>query len=157
MKTEVRKTMIAEQVIPAHEDQVTIYIAEDGTEFLSKTACIAHDEYLKHLQHPVIANRHELRSYWDDRPGTVYYIRNQEDLEYLKATEFKYACRTTYFQKQLKEVCTVFPALYYYVEDTSGDYDWYYIYKYEEYLNEGKSEFDKWYAEALKAAEIPNI
>ena len=157
MKTEIRTTMIAEKVIPAHEDKITVYIAEDGTEFLNKNACIVHDQYLEHLKHPIIANRKEIRRYWDERPGTVYYIRNKEDLEYLKATEFKYACRTSRFNKRLEETCTVFPALYYYVEDTSGDYDWYDITRYEEYLNEEKSEFDKWYTEALKAAEIPNI
>ena len=135
-------TKTVEKSIPAYTYTETIYIAEDGKEFRSETACKVYEDKLRMQKHRVS------RSYFsvmdmDDLPVYFYLIQDKSDLKF-----FAFYCFRGYY----KDAEDIFkqhgPGWYAVTVIDGGDYsDTVNIYWMQDYINNLKEELNRYLTE----------
>lgn len=130
------------KVIPEHEVEETVYIANDGTRWLSKSACENYEEGLAVLAHPVFRSRVDGFFTLDEgRSASLYKITCNDDYEFF--TTHRGDCTTNYNRHG--------PGWYLYWETSDGDYDDQWLWNVDAYIKE-KSEDLKEFITKVEAA-----
>lgn len=126
--------------VPAKTYVRTKYVASDGEEFYSEDQCLRHERNLEIDNHPVFKTRiSNVEIFNTDYMGTLYYLTSGKD--------YNFFVETMQIRKnKLDENFSKYGAGWYLYWFVDGDYfcDEYYLYNYDAYTNEIKSEFAKW-------------
>lgn len=126
--------------IPAKTVTETWYIASDGREFLSQSACEEWERWLSIQEHPVFKTC--IKDVWtlDDEAAILYNIRNNEDHQVLMST-FSDRQKRNFSDEYMKYG----PGWYIYFSIDGGDGpDFYHLWQYDAYLKEHEDDFNRW-------------
>jgi len=81
------KLKISQKLIPEHFETTTEYEASDGKIFYKESDCLEYEKRLNEKysieNNPVFKSRQELCMYPDENRAWVYYLRNEEDHNFL--------------------------------------------------------------------------
>ena len=139
------KFRVINKVIPEHVETTTEYEASDGKIFYKESECL---EYEKKLNikysiesHPVFKSRREILMYPDDNNAWIYYIRNDEDHDFLIDTLLKIP-RSIIREDDFLELGA---GVYFLIFHDGGDSrDWYELKQLGEYIEDQEREFYNW-------------
>lgn len=67
-----------------YDRDVVDYIASDGKVFMDQDACLMYEKRLEIESHPVFRSRREITLWPDDKYAALYYLRSEEDHNWLK-------------------------------------------------------------------------
>lgn len=144
MKIEIRET-----IIPAQKRISTVYVASDGREFLSESACKDWERRIEIQEHPVFKTSvNDVRTL-DDEAAILYNIRNNEDHQTLMST-FSDRQKRNFSDDYMKYG----PGWYIYFSIDGGDGpDFHHLWNYDAYVKEREDDFNRWKNEmAMKMA-----
>lgn len=131
--------------IPAQTLTETWYIASDGREFLSQSACEDWERWLEIQEQPVFKTC--VTNVWtrDDEAAILYNIRDDSDYEVLMSS-FRESQRAQINADG--EWAKYGPGWYMYFTIDGGDGpDLYYLWNWNNYLKETEEEFNSWKAD----------
>ena len=126
--------------IPARTVTETWYIASDGREFLSESACRDWERWLETKKKPVFQTC--ITDVWtlDDEAAVLYNIRSTEDYQDLMST-FSDRQKRNFSNDYVKHG----PGWYIYFSIDGGDGpDFYHLWNYDAYLKEHEDELTRW-------------
>lgn len=126
--------------VPAKTITETWYIASDGREFLSQSACQDWERWLETKKKPVFQTC--ITDVWtlDDEAAVLYNIRSAEDYQDLMST-FSDRQKRNFSDDYVKHG----PGWYIYFSIDGGDGpDFYHLWNYDAYLKEHEDNFNRW-------------
>lgn len=145
----ITETRIRE--VPARTITETWYIASDGREFLSPSACEEWERWLELQEQPVFKTC--VRDVWtlDEEAAILYNIRNAEDYQTLIST-FSDREKRNLSDDYIKHG----PGWYIYFRIDGGDGpDFHHLWQYDTYVKEHEDNFNRWKTEmASKMASV---
>ena len=126
MRVETRK-----QFIPATSYDTTVYIADDGKEFSTSHECERYERNQILKRHPVAQSAIEgLNTYYGNITMTLYFIRNEDDLNFLKNEYLRISKWDTDYKKHGSGWYI------YYVLDGGDGPDFHHLFNWEAYRKE---------------------
>lgn len=129
-----------EHYVPAKTYTTTKYIASDGKEFYDQASCLWYEERLEIEKHPVFQSQIRDASIPDGDCANLFYLRNQEDLEFLK----KYMGRGQW----TADFDTYGEGWYLFYQIDGGDYpDSLHLHNYLAYEKTEQERLDRWKSE----------
>lgn len=138
------REVTTEHFVPAKTYTKSKYIAEDGTEFDFKDACLRYEARLRVENHPVFKSR--IKEVWTcgyEYSASLFYISSDDDFDFLKENMSRGDWHSDY---------TTYGAgwyIYYCVD--GGDYaDDLYLYNYLNYEEEMERDFFAWKSDMRK-------
>lgn len=135
------KVVTEEHYVPEKRYTTTKYIASDGTEFVTECDCLRHEKYLEVMNHHVFKNCITgVHTFDDEYPATLYYIRNEDDYNFLISHNGISKRDKIYsdFEQHGK-------GWYLFWNEGGGDYyDIFNIYNYDSYEEEIESEWEEY-------------
>ena len=130
------------KVVPEHTVESIFYIAKDGAQFISKSACENYEQGLAILSHPVFRSRVDGIGTLDEgRNASLYHITSDDDYEFF--SQHRGDCETDYDKHG--------PGWYIYYEISDGDYDSQWLRHLDTYIKNKENEI-KEFVRHVKAA-----
>lgn len=136
------KVITEEHYIPEKRYTTTKYIASDGRDFTSESACLAHEKQLEILNHPVVRSAVlGVTTFGNDNSATMYFISSEADYDFM----FKNVIGVGKYSRFYSDFDVYGPGWYLYWCESGGDYDDYHnLVNYNAYVEEIEDDIRLW-------------